>query len=274
MFRIWLRLFLAYISLFQIAEGDEKDLREWKEKIEEMRLSLSGIGEKIDALKEELSVEGLPNPILITKETQKAYKKAEVYVTDNAFSQNHNSMGNITEGKPNLKGFYILPFIGVLTSENLKWKSIAGDLEIDEEIGLTTGLLIGYEGRNFFSDIQIFYTQNRMKSISLPLSFSGESEGVGVYFSGGGKIHLNQFISYSIGAGVGGVSQGMSFLLSGISVKEEDFVMSYQLFSGVEFRPVDYISIGLRYRWLNIEEMKLFSDHYLHLLELRLGFHF
>jgi opacity protein-like surface antigen len=274
MFRIWLRLFLAYISLFQIADADEKDLREWKEKIEEMRLSLSGIGKKIDALKMDLSVDVQPTPILFTKESQKAYKKAEDYITDNAFSQSRNSTKNITGGKSDLIGFYVLPFIGVLTSENLNWKSIVGDLEIDEELGLSTGLLIGYEGRNFFSDIQVFYLQNRMKSISLPLSFSGESKGVGVYLSGGGKFHLNQFISYSIGAGVGGVSQDMSFSLSGISVKEKDFVMSYQLFSGVEFRPVDYISIGLRYRWINIEEMKLFSDHYLHLLELRLGFLF
>ena len=274
MFRVCLCLFLAYLSLFQIANANERDLREWKEKIEEMRLSLSGIGKKIDALKMDLSVDVQPTPILFTKESHKAYEKAEVHITDNAFQQSHNSTENITEGKSDLIGFYVLPFIGVLTSENLNWKSIIGDLEIDEELGLSTGLLIGYEGRNFFSDIQVFYFQNRMKSISLPLSFSGESEGVGIYFSGGGKFHLSQFISYSIGAGVGGVSQHMSFSLSGISVKEKDFVMSYQLFTGVEFRPVDYISIGMRYRWINIKEMKLFSDHYLHLLELRLGFLF
>lgn len=45
----------------------------------------------------------------------------------------------------------------------------------------------------------------------------------------------NQFISYSIGAGGRGVSQDMSFLFSGIPVKEEDFVMSHRLFLRLSF---------------------------------------
>ena len=56
-----------------------------------------------------------------------------------------------------------------------------------------------------------------MKSIKLPfpvpfpLSFSGKSKALGFHVTGGGRFHLNQYISASIGAGIGGVNQNISF---------------------------------------------------------------
>ena len=272
-FRNWVGFLLMFFCIYQSVKANENTHSEFIKKIEEVRETLSNISQELDKLKKRPFVNNLPGSSLY-KETSLIDKINKIENAGKEYWPVHNDMGKGSQENLHSLGFYILPFAGLTSSHNLTWQSFAGGIEINEGIGTSSGLSIGYEKRNFFSDIQIFYIQNRMKNISLPLSFSGESEGVGIYFSGGGKIHLNQFISCSIGAGIGGVSQDISFLLSGISVKEEDFVMSYQLFSGVEFRPVDYIGIGLRYRWLNIEEMSLFSGHYLHLLELRLGFFF
>ena len=78
-----------------------------------------------------------------------------------------------------------------------------------------------------------------MKSLSLPSwlksvycrsKFSGESKGLGINMTGGGRIHFNEFISYSLGAGIGGVDQDLSFLFNDTPFEEDDFVMSYQIF--------------------------------------------
>ncbi|MDG1324950.1 MAG: hypothetical protein P8P49_04215 [Opitutales bacterium] len=196
----------------------------------------------------------------------------------------HNLVSETINKNSNPSGFYLLPFIGLVYSENLIGEFNAIEVQIEEGMGTSYGLSIGYEWTNFFSDIHISYQQNRMKSTSLPLwlkpllttvpSFSGESKGWGVHVSGGGRIHLNQFISFSLGAGIGGVDQDTSFSLAGIPVEEKDFLFSYQVFSGLEFRPVESTSIGLRYRWLNIDKMDFFSNRDLHLLELYLGYLF
>jgi len=85
---------------------------------------------------------------------------------------------------------------------------------------------------------------------------------------------LNQFFSFSIGAGIGGFDQRLSLLSGGSPVEEEDFLLSYQIFSGFEVRPVDSTSMGLRYRWLHIDKMDIFSSRDLHLIELWFGYLF
>ena len=57
-------------------------------------------------------------------------------------------------------------------------------------------------------------------------------------------------------------------------VEEKAFLLSYQLFTGLEIRPTESACLGLRYRWLNIEAMESFSSRNLHLLEMYLGYLF
>ena len=57
-------------------------------------------------------------------------------------------------------------------------------------------------------------------------------------------------------------------------VDDEQRVFAYQLFSGFNLYPSDHLLVGLRYRWLMMEEMDSFSDRDLHLLELSLGYIF
>ena len=171
-------------------------------------------------------------------------------------------------------GFYILPFIGIQTTNDLKWSSIGGVFDIEESEGMNAGLRLGYDWRNFFADFQVSYFQNDMKSINISLDFSGETEGMGVHISAGGRVHFNEYITGVLGAGIGGVDQDISFQLAGLAVEESDFLFSYQIFAGLELRPIDYLVIGLRYRWMGVEEMEMFSARNHHLAELAVGYVF
>ena len=271
--RNWVRFLLMFFCIHQSVEANENTHTEFIKKIEEVRETLSNISQELDKLKKRPYVNALPGTSLY-KETSLIDKINKIEDAGKEYWPVHDDRGEGSQENLHSLGFYILPFAGLTSSHNLTWQSFAGGIEINEGIGTSSGLSIGYEKRNFFSDIQISYIHNRMKSMGIPLSFSGESNGLGIHLTGGSRIHFNHFFSYSLGGGIGGFSQEISFLLSGISVEKEDLVMSYQIFSGFQFRPTEFTSIGLRYRWLKIEEMNPFSDRGLHLLELSLGYFF
>ena len=88
-------------------------------------------------------------------------------------------------------GFYILPFAGLFSAENLALNAFSSDYEIEEAIGVSHGISFGYEEK-LFSDIQISTLQNRMKNIDYSIPFSGDTKGFGIHLIGGGRINLNQ----------------------------------------------------------------------------------
>lgn len=276
-FRNSVGAFLAFVFLLQGVQATTDELIDFKIKVEEVRSSLTKINQNLQKLKAKHSAENSPVPEFSTLKKSESFilPKPNVSVVESSHARNVRSTGKVVGLDPS--GFYILPFLGLLNSENLSWESsFLGEFEIEEGVGTSTGLSIGYGGKNFFSDLQISYIQNRMKSMNLPfpISFSGISKGLGIHLNGGGRVHLNQNFSFSIGAGIGGVDQDISFLLSVLEVEDEEFVMSYQIFSGFEYRPVVSTSMGLRYRWLHIDKMDLFSSRDLHLIELWLGYLF
>lgn len=273
-YRTSIGLLLVVFFLNQIAAEEENEPIEFKKKIEEIRNSLALISKKIEEIKK------IPNDEI--KHRLSFSPKEDFKISKTIQSKNPEIEGSFDKffideklnRKSNRSGLYFLPFVGLISSENLIWQSIAAEFEIEEGIGTSSGLSIGYERKNFFSDIQISYIQNRMKTIDIPLSFSGDSKSWGFHVNGGGRIHLNQYISFSIGAGIGVIDRDLSFLLDVIPVEEEKSVLSYQIFTGLQFRPVESTSISLRYRWLHFDEMNLFSDQDLHSLELGLGYLF
>ena len=89
----------------------------------------------------------------------------------------------------------------------------------------------------------------------------------------GGRVHFNEYIAGVLGTGIGGMDQDISLQLSGITVEESDF-LSYQILAGFELRPIDCLVIGLRYRWMGVEEMEIFSTRNHHLAELAVGYVF
>ena len=187
-------------------------------------------------------------------------------------SKEHTDM----EPKSEKKGFYLLPFLGVSLPNDQKWQSFGGDWEIDSGTGVIGGVRFGYNSRNFLADLQLSSFRNDLKKINLPIGISGDVDGLGIHFSGGGRLPFNESESVSAiaGLGVGGVYQNISFNLSGVPVGEWDFLLSTQLFAGLELFPSEDILLGLRYRWFHIQEMRSFDSRNLHLIELSAGYLF
>tara|TARA_B100001093_G_C26854511_1_gene1026766 strand:- start:1501 stop:2343 length:843 start_codon:yes stop_codon:yes gene_type:complete len=257
--------------------GKEKTEEDSKSSILEIKNKLESIAERLDDLKYKAPKLNIPEPSILEISPERQAETSqlpdrEMPKIDDKHEPVISSLKHINKSKG--VGFYILPFFGMQTTNDLEWNSVGGVFEIEESIGLSGGLRLGYDWRNFFADFQLSYFHNDMKSINVPLVFLGETDGVGFHFSGGGRIHFNDYISGLLGAGLGGVNQESSFLLSGISVEESDFLFSFQLFTGLELRPVDYLVLGIRYRWMRVEEMELFSARDMHLAELSVGYVF
>ena len=271
-------LFLLVACLTGAASGEGEKLKARKLEIEEVRQTLEGISEQLSLLKNRKQSSMVPEAKISSPEPINIFPKRRVEEKYKGQRESPSVQFSTNKSKNDFQGFYLMPFLGLQKTNGLTWKSLGlgVDVKIKESLGAVVGLSTGWQWRNFFSDFQLSYTENKMKSIEIavPLSFSGESTGVGVHLAGGGRFFLNDFVSFSLGAGIGGINQNISFLLAGMPVEEKAFLLSYQLFTGLEIRPTESACLGLRYRWLNIEEMESFSSKDLHLLEMYLGYLF
>ena len=177
--------------------------------------------------------------------------------------------------KPSGMGFYLLPFLGVSRTESLKWKSLGGDFDLAQEHGHSLGLRTGYSWNILFIDFQMSHYENEIERLDLGgliFDLSGKAKGLAYHASMGMKMYVTPKVFLSIGGGLGGSDQSISFELMTIKKEEDDFLPSYQVFAGVEYFPVDHFRIGLRYRWTKMEGMNLFSSQELHLAELSVGY--
>jgi len=252
----------------QVANGEE---------INNIKSMLEEISAGLDSLKSESATVDLPlmpDPLEEISEEEAAFFDTSKPSINSDYSV-ENAEDYFDEKKHSLEGYYIRPFLGAVMSNQLEWNSFLGGRRIDGSSGVSGGLSAGYELRNFFADLQLSYFQYDLRSIDVPnLPFKGEVDGIGIHLSGGGRIYLSQNLAVFCGLGFGGVSQDVSFTLVGDLVNESDFLFSGQIFTGLEFRPTDYTIIGLRYRWLVVEQMQSFSDRSLHLAELSAGYLF
>ena len=171
------------------------------------------------------------------------------------------------------KRLHIRPFLGLMMTNELKVRpSSLGDWDIEGDTGVSGGLCMGYELKNFFAEFQLSYFQQDLK-IQIPgtkTTLSGEVDGVGLHLSGGGLIHFSEFLVGVGGMGIGSIRQEVSL----DPIKEKDSLFSAQIFTGLECRPSQDISIGLRYRWLLVKQLNYISDHSMHLAELSAGYLF
>jgi opacity protein-like surface antigen len=174
-------------------------------------------------------------------------------------------------------GFYILPFVGLQSSQDLEWKSFGGDFEIEEKNGISWGLRVGHEWEYAFTDFQLSGFTNSFDEMDIGfpgVEFSGESSGFGGMISGGLRYDFTRFLSASLGGGFGFVQQELSMSIMGIPVEDEDLLFTYHLFTGLELRPFEHFLIGLRYRWSRVGEMEYFSSRQIHFAELSAGYVF
>jgi opacity protein-like surface antigen len=174
-------------------------------------------------------------------------------------------------------GFYVLPFIGFQSSQELEWKSVGGDFEIEENDGVSWGIRVGHEWKYAFTDFQLSGFNNSFEEMDIGfpgVEFSGESSGFGGMISGGLRYDFTRFFSGSLGGGFGFVEQELSLSIMGIPVEDEDFMFTYHFFTGLELRPFEHFLIGLRYRWSSVGEMEYFSSRQMHFTELSAGYVF
>ena len=174
-------------------------------------------------------------------------------------------------------GFYVLPFIGFQSSQELEWKSVGGNFEIEEKNGVSWGLRVGHDWKYAFTDFQLSGFNNSFEEMDIGfpgVDFSGKSSGFGGMISGGLRYDFTRFFSASLGGGFGYVQQELSMSIMGIPVEDEDFIFTYHFFTGLELRPFEHFLIGLRYRWSRVGEMEYFSSRQIHFAELSAGYVF
>lgn len=188
------------------------------------------------------------------------------------------------------EGIYILPFIALQGASPFD-ASIAelgnSPVSMEQKIGFSSGWRIGKRWKNFFIDADFSYFRNKLKTPSVntlgDLSFSGTAEGYGGMFNLGGNFNPGSVTSILFGAGVGAFNQeiqasiptpvtGLSNLA--LNFNETDTLFAYQLFSGINYYPTDRSLVSLKYRWLNIAKMNIFSARSLHMIELAFGYIF
>ena len=115
---------------------------------------------------------------------------------------------------------------------------------------------------------------NAIAALGNSIDFAGEGQGYGLMINLGSSFELGSSVSFFFGGGVGAFRQELELKWEEQIVDDEQRVFACQLFSGFNIYPSDRVLVGLRYRWLMMEEMDSFSGRDLHILELSLGYIF
>ncbi len=178
-------------------------------------------------------------------------------------------------------GFYILPFVALQNSGDFEFKPQPNSpviFDIDHELGFASGWRLGVESNHLFIDAEFSYFRNSCIGIEVlntttRFKVEGEAEGFGFFINGGGKIKVSSKTNFFLGGGFGSVKQEIGFteLSTSFSPEEESTLFTYQFFTGINYDMAEYLRIGLRYRWMRVGEMKLFTARELHLAELSFG---
>ena len=210
----------------------------------------------------------------VTQERVKSFPKDQILLVNREDSLK-DEFSVLNGDIPLRKGLYLLPFLGLYHSQDLEWKSMAGEFELSQKTGFSSGFRFGHGWKLVFADFQLSYFHNDLGNLDagLPsMSFSGETKSMGAHFSVGTKVPLSESFDLKFALGIGGISQDLSFHLMDMVVEEEKFLLSGQLLGSIEYYPNQNLCFSLGYRWMNLSEMEMFSSRDLHLAELSLGY--
>ena len=271
--RFWVLLSFLYPSLLF---GKVTYLQDKESELQEIREMIRGIESGLNQLRSKSEKVEKFEPTPLKTGSLKRVSVSEILKIHHI---NKTAMGEKTHPTPflrenKLKGFYILPFVGIQSSTDVEYRALGGPVEIGLKNGLSTGLRLGYNWYDLFAEFQFSYQRNDLKSINPSFNIVGGIEGLGVYLSSGGRINFNESFSGIAGIGVGGIRQELNLSWSGYPIGDTDFLFSSNVLLGLEFRPIDHLVLGLRYRWILIDNMDLFSKRYLSSFELTAGYLF
>jgi opacity protein-like surface antigen len=168
-------------------------------------------------------------------------------------------------------GGYILPFFGITKADGLNWKTqFGGEIELKQKNGHSFGYRIGHRWSIIFMDFQMSYHENEIEAFEsggrtfLP----GMSKVLAYNASIGAKMYINPKTFITLGGGLGASDQS----IKQDSISEDDVVLNYQFFTGLNYFPSEHFQVGLRYRWVKTEAMDIFSSHDLHIGEISIGY--
>lgn len=251
-------------------------LQDKESELQEIREMIGGIETRLNQLRSKSEKVEKFEPTPLKTGSLKRVSVSEIlkihHINKTAMGENTHPTPFLRENK--LKGFYILPFVGIQSSTDVEYRALGGPVEIGLKNGLSTGLRLGYNWYDLFAEFQFSYQRNDLKSINPSFNIVGGIEGLGVYLSSGGRINFNESFSGIAGIGVGGIRQELNLSWSGYPIGDTDFLFSSNVLLGLEFRPIDHLVLGLRYRWILIDNMDLFSKRYLSSFELTAGYLF
>ena len=269
---------LIFSSLFlpSLVFGDFINSIDQESKLHEIREMFEKIESKLNLLKSKKRKVKKTKPTSVDTKSLKKVSASEILKLHRIKKK---AMGKNTHPNPfqrenKLKGFYILPFVGIQSSTDVEYRALGGPVEIGLKNGLSTGLRLGYNWYDLFAEFQFSYQRNDLKSINPSFNIVGGIEGLGFHLSSGGRINFNESFSGIAGIGVGGIRQELNLSWSGYPIGDTDFLFSSNVLLGLEFRPIDHLVLGLRYRWILIDNMDLFSKRYLSSFELTAGYFF
>ena len=168
-------------------------------------------------------------------------------------------------------GGYILPFFGITKADGLNWKTqFGGEIELKQKNGHSFGYRIGHRWSIIFMDFQMSYHENEIEAFESGgrTFLQGMSKVLAYNASIGAKMYINPKTFITLGGGLGASDQS----IKQDSISEDDVVLNYQFFTGLNYFPSEHFQVGLRYRWVKTEAMDIFSSHDLHIGEISIGY--
>ena len=172
-------------------------------------------------------------------------------------------------------GIYFLPFIGMQIPETFDW-----NVGLQQKLGMGGGFRIGKRWKNFFMEADFGHYRNKFDGFEGEVLYttnpfeSGSVTGLGGFLNLGTNIPMGKKYGFGLGAGVGYGMQKIQLDLGGLAVSEKDELFNYQLLAEFYHEVTSRFMWGLRYRWIQIDEMETFSERSLHSFEISGGFHF
>jgi opacity protein-like surface antigen len=254
---------------------------------QDLRDEMSALSQRISEIKLENQrrIQQLKAITIDVAEKEEAPPKAqELILRDQDFTReiiNRNDQNkivteNVLQPEAGLSklGIYILPFYAIYQSKDFHLKSpFLGELEIEQDLGYSLGVRLGKRWKYFFIETDFNYFHEEFERLSeIPFSLIGETSTLAGIFSAGVNIPVNDKVSFLFGGGIGSAYQKVEFDLMGLSLPEKNTQLSYQFISAMHLNPIPNWMIGLRYRWMQLGEMDIYTERQLHAFEISTGY--
>ena len=307
--KIYILLFLISFAHVAFCQSNRDNLRQpygWEVKgnefslsVDQRRQSINALSSRIQAFQQKLkameprinaALGGTGQQTVIPPPSDELQRTVPV-VAPLPVKSSHSSMTPVSsDDQRNVQGLrdqpyrgnvgvYVLPFVALHAASSFDWHPSGGQIDalaIKQKLGFSSGWRIGKRWKNLFIDADFSYYRNKFKSMEFMNTddFSGSSDGFGGMLNFGGNFNPGPLVSILFGAGVGAFNQEVEFKLFGVAIDEADTLFAYQVFTGINLYPTERTLVSMKYRWLNIAEMEMFSARSLHMLELAFGYVF